>query len=98
MSPKRKLFVPILMFIVRIVVTLYTYLTLPFYYCYQKPWNKVAKTNRCRAKKENPKDPNSAWIRNDKKVTHPLMVANTLSESLSKLANFYGVHSTILGI
>jgi hypothetical protein len=58
----------------------------------------VAKANRCRAKKENPKDPNSAWIRNDKKITHPMMSANTLSESLSKLANFYGVHTTILGM
>ena len=81
----------------RVFVNLYTYITLPYYYFNQKPWNRLKKANRCRSKLENPKDQNSAWVIDEQQLTHPVM-RPTVTEILACLVEYHGQHTPILGM
>lgn len=41
--------VPLVVWLVRIVVTLYTFFTLPFYYLIQMPWQRLKRAKSCGA-------------------------------------------------
>lgn len=79
--------------LVDIIVSLYTYITLPIYYLIQKPWKEVAKINKNRLIQDSIS--NDTWIRNDDLTddynpgSPPLLGCKTLSQLISLSCSLY---------
>ncbi|CAG2113604.1 unnamed protein product [Medioppia subpectinata] len=95
MSHQRKILVSVIILLVRVFVNVYTYVTLPYYYFKQKPWNRLKRANRCRSKLEDPNDSDSAWICDEPEITYPV-IKPTVTETLNNLADYHGQQTPIL--
>jgi long-chain acyl-CoA synthetase len=79
----------VFMFFARIIVTTYTYATLPVYYLWQKPWKRLSVAANCGGKPTDPSDPHSEWTREVAIPQHPLMSCQTVSEAIDKVMELY---------
>ncbi|CAG2116733.1 unnamed protein product [Medioppia subpectinata] len=87
----------VFMFFTRIIVTAYTYATLPVYYVCQKPWQRLAVANRCGGHQTDPTDPYSEWEREIEIPQHPLMSCQTVCEAIDKVRELYPLDKPSVG-
>lgn len=84
--------------ILHLIVTLYTYLTLPIYMISQNPSEVVASANEKRAARIKPEDPYSPWVSTFKsKYQHVVDDVETLDEMVSKLGKYFNLDRRALG-
>jgi len=87
----------VFMFFTRVIVTSYTYITLPLYYIIQKPWKKLEISQKCGAYQVDPNSPASEWVREVEIPYHPLMDCTTLAQAFEKVHDLYPLDKPTLG-
>jgi long-chain acyl-CoA synthetase len=93
----KEVFVYVFMFLTRVIVMSYTFVTLPLYYILQKPWKKLEISRNCGAHQSDPNSTSSEWIRQVEIPYHPLMDCNTASEAFNKVMELYPLDKPTLG-
>ncbi|XP_054161476.1 long-chain-fatty-acid--CoA ligase 4-like [Oppia nitens] len=87
----------ILLLLIKLLVLIYTYLTLPVYYAIQQPFRVLERAYRVRARQEDPNDPYSPWIRTGQLPYHYLDDCRTLPEAQRRSLEVNGVDTPCLG-
>ncbi|XP_027201964.2 long-chain-fatty-acid--CoA ligase 4-like [Dermatophagoides pteronyssinus] len=94
------LFQNVLLILLRIVVTIYTYLTIPIYYFLQKPNDILKKSKKIRAKQLNPNDPKSIWFSVlDRKdyCGSVIDIVETIDEMCNKIGEYLSLKDRAVG-
>lgn len=85
-------------FIIHMIVSLYTYLTLPIFMLMQNPGEVVEKASETRSQRLDANDPYSAWVPNLKsKYAYILDHVSTLDEIVCKLGDYFNLDRKALG-
>lgn len=66
------------------IVTVYDVITIPIYFYYQKPWEKLELAAEPRAQRTDPKNPYSPWTRIKKPVCTIIEGCSSLSQLFEK--------------
>lgn len=85
-----KVLVAVLMFLIQILVTLYSILTLPIYYYIQKPWLITEESKRTKAKQIDPTNPYSPWVRTKKPIKSLIEGCENINDLFDKIVQRYG--------
>ncbi len=97
MTKLRETLIQTLVFVVRVVVQSYTYLTLPIYYFIQKPYKKLESATAQRSKQLDPNDPYSPWVRLRSTKFHVLNTCGTMAEALHMVRHLYSPQRLAIG-
>ena len=92
----RRIFFYSILLLIKTIVNVYTYLTLPYYYYKNEPWIRLNRARRTRSKFEDPFDANSPWVTVEHKITHPI-IKPTITEIIESLPEFHGHDRPALG-
>ncbi|XP_054160073.1 long-chain-fatty-acid--CoA ligase 4-like [Oppia nitens] len=85
------------MFVFRLCVHTYTYLTLPVYYVLQKPYKTLQLCQYQRAVQLNPNDPYSPWIRCQETRFHPLTTSESVGDAMQLMRRLYPLDRQCVG-
>lgn len=84
--------------IVRILMIVFDVITFPIYYLIQRPWVRLEKQRKVRARLENPNDPHSPYVRCNGGVgNHYIYKAETLPELLQLMVKLNPKSMPLLG-
>lgn len=84
--------------LVHLIVTVYTYVSLPIYIIKDKPSEAVEKAEKTRAKQLDENDPSSPWTGVfTKKYSYLLDYVETMDEMCSELGNYFSLKNRALG-
>lgn len=82
--------VNILISLIKIIVTLYNIITIPFYYYIQKPWEKKEAAAKPRAKQLDPSNPYSPWMRTTQPPKSLINGCDNVNQLFDKVVATYG--------
>jgi len=83
--------------IIKVLVILYDVISYPIYYLIQRPWEKLEKANRVRARREKSGDLNSPWVRIGVPPKHYVLGCKTIPEVQRKSLQMNGRDRPSLG-
>ena len=83
--------------LIRVLVIIYDVITFPIYYLVQRPWQKLEKANRVRARKERVDDPYSPYVRNGVVIKHYVSGCKTIPEAQQRSLLMNGRDRPALG-
>lgn len=87
---KRNILITLILILIKSIVLIYDFITLPIYFVLQRPWIEWRKSSAVRAKQLDPSDPKSPWVRIDDPPQHFIIDCKTIDEAIRRSVELNG--------